>query len=100
MKQNNITDDLPALLSVLPSEFTRVLNHENQSDDLLEIIMDLGRIPGHGTSTMNWISVTKRSHMRLLPMWFRALVNSMAITAPVLNVLCTAYRLYAIKKAM
>ncbi|NMB62571.1 MAG: AAA family ATPase [Chloroflexi bacterium] len=45
MKQNNITDDLPALLSVLPSEFTRVLNHENQSNDLLEIIMDLGRIP-------------------------------------------------------
>ena len=45
MKQNNITDDLPALLSVLPSDYTRVLNHENQSDDLLEIIMDLGRIP-------------------------------------------------------
>ena len=44
-KQNNITDDLSALLSVLPGEYTRVLNHENQSDDLLEIIMDLGRIP-------------------------------------------------------
>lgn len=45
MKQNNITDDLSALLSVLPSEFTRVLDQENQSDDLLEIIMDLGRVP-------------------------------------------------------
>ncbi len=45
MKQNNITDDLPALLSVLPSEFTRALERENQSDDLLEIIMDLGRVP-------------------------------------------------------
>ncbi len=45
MKQNNITDDLSALLSVLPSEFTRVLDRENQSDDLLEIIMDLGRVP-------------------------------------------------------
>ncbi|MGV8026082.1 MAG: R3H domain-containing nucleic acid-binding protein [Anaerolineaceae bacterium] len=45
MKQNNITDDLSALLSVLPSEFTRVLDRENQNDDLLEIIMDLGRVP-------------------------------------------------------
>lgn len=45
MKQNNITDDLSALLSVLPSEFTRMLERENQSDDLLEIIMDLGRVP-------------------------------------------------------
>jgi len=45
MKQNNITDDLSALLAVLPSEFTRVINQENQSDDLLEIIMDLGRVP-------------------------------------------------------
>ncbi len=45
MKQNHITDDLPALLSVLPSEFTRSLDQENQSDDLLEIIMDLGRVP-------------------------------------------------------
>lgn len=45
MKQNHITDDLPALLEILPNEFTKVLNHENQNDDLLEIIMDLGRIP-------------------------------------------------------
>jgi len=45
MKQNNITDDLPALLTVLPSEYTRILDREDQNDDLLEIIMDLGRIP-------------------------------------------------------
>ncbi|HOI99983.1 MAG TPA: R3H domain-containing nucleic acid-binding protein [Anaerolineaceae bacterium] len=45
MKQNHITDDLSALLSVLPSEFNRALERENQNDDLLEIIMDLGRVP-------------------------------------------------------
>lgn len=45
MKQNTITDDLPALLAILPSEYTRILDRANQNDDLLEIIMDLGRLP-------------------------------------------------------
>ncbi len=45
MQQRNITDDLDALLQVLPTSIERALREANQGDNLLEIIMDLGRLP-------------------------------------------------------
>lgn len=45
MTQLKITDDLQALLSVLPSSIVESVQKENNSDDLLEVILDLGRVP-------------------------------------------------------
>lgn len=45
MQQRNITDDLDTLLQVLPPSIERALREANQGDNLLEIIMDLGRLP-------------------------------------------------------
>jgi stage III sporulation protein SpoIIIAA len=44
-KQQKITDDLDALLDVLPLDIRHAVEKEDNSDDLLEIILDLGRIP-------------------------------------------------------
>lgn len=41
--QNHITDDLDALLEVVPPDIEKAVRRENQGDDLLEIVMDLGR---------------------------------------------------------
>ena len=40
-----ITDDLDLLLSILPERVQRALAEANRSADLLEVVMDLGRIP-------------------------------------------------------
>ena len=45
MTQYRITDDLPSLLSVFPKDYAKALKTENRADDLLEIIVDLGRAP-------------------------------------------------------
>lgn len=45
MQQRKITDDLDALLLVLPPPIEQALRIANQGDNLLEIIMDLGRRP-------------------------------------------------------
>lgn len=45
MEQRKITDDLDALLQVLPPQVEKSLRAANQGDNLLEIIMDLGRVP-------------------------------------------------------
>jgi len=45
MQQLKITDDLEALLAVLPPHIERVLQQANDGDDLLEIVLDLGRQP-------------------------------------------------------
>ncbi len=45
MTQRRITDDLHALLSVLPPHITEAVAKANNSDNLLEIILDLGRCP-------------------------------------------------------
>jgi len=45
MKQKRITDDLQALLDVLPPEIAKAVTAIGNSDDLLEIILDLGRLP-------------------------------------------------------
>jgi stage III sporulation protein SpoIIIAA len=45
MKQLQITDDLHALLGVLPPDIAEAVNKANNSDNLLEVILDLGRVP-------------------------------------------------------
>jgi len=45
MSQRRITDDLQALLSVLPPGISRAVTDANDSDNLLEVILDLGRVP-------------------------------------------------------
>jgi len=45
MTRKRITDNLDVLLNVLPPEMARQLNVINRSDDLLEVILDLGRMP-------------------------------------------------------
>jgi stage III sporulation protein SpoIIIAA len=45
MTGKRITDNLNDLLGVLPTEITQKLNEINRQDDLLEVILDLGRVP-------------------------------------------------------
>jgi len=45
MSQHHITDDLDALLDVLPSNVRHAVQKINNSDNLLEMILDLGRVP-------------------------------------------------------
>ena len=45
MVQKKITDDLPVLLAVLPKKYADAVTEANNSDNLLEIILDLGRVP-------------------------------------------------------
>jgi len=42
---NHITDDLDALLSILPQDIRRPLEVLDRRDELLEVILDLGRVP-------------------------------------------------------
>jgi len=43
--QFRITDDLDALLNVLPPEITEAIQRANRPDELLEVVLDLGRHP-------------------------------------------------------
>ncbi len=45
MTQLRITDDLDALLGVLPENIVAAVHKANDYDNLLEIILDLGRVP-------------------------------------------------------
>ena len=45
MTQRKITDDLPALLAVLPDKYANAVKALDNFDELLEIILDLGRKP-------------------------------------------------------
>jgi stage III sporulation protein SpoIIIAA len=45
MTQKRITDDLHALMAVLPPRITDALTKANNSENLLEIVLDLGRLP-------------------------------------------------------
>ena len=45
MSNQKITDNLDSLLEVLPQEITQSITDENKNADLIEVILDLGRIP-------------------------------------------------------
>lgn len=44
-QKNQITDDLDALLNTLPAEVVAAIRATDDSDNLLEVILDLGRVP-------------------------------------------------------
>lgn len=43
--ERQITDDLSSLFAVLPPEIAEIIRELNRNDELLEIILDLGRVP-------------------------------------------------------
>ena len=43
--EQRITDDLSSLLAILPSEIAQAIEQIDRSDELLEVILDLGRVP-------------------------------------------------------
>ena len=45
MTQHRITDDLEVLLDVLPADLRHAVEKANNSEKLLEIVIDLGRVP-------------------------------------------------------
>jgi stage III sporulation protein SpoIIIAA len=45
MTQHKITDDLDVLLDVLPTNLRHAVEEANNSDKLIEIVIDLGRLP-------------------------------------------------------
>ncbi|MBT3713042.1 MAG: AAA family ATPase, partial [Anaerolineae bacterium] len=45
MKKHQITDDLDALLGTLPEDVVKVIRESNDTANLLEVILDLGRVP-------------------------------------------------------
>jgi stage III sporulation protein SpoIIIAA len=45
MTGRRITDDLEAMLGVLPGDITQKLRAVDRQDELLEVILDLGRVP-------------------------------------------------------
>ncbi|MBE2235665.1 MAG: AAA family ATPase, partial [Anaerolinea sp.] len=45
LTQQKITDDLDVLLNVLPPEIRAALQESGRGDNLLEVVMDLGRVP-------------------------------------------------------
>lgn len=45
LEHQKITDDLDLLLDVLPPHISKIVRELNDSDNLLEIVMDLGRLP-------------------------------------------------------
>ncbi len=63
MTKRKITDDLHALLAVLPPEIAAAVERVDDSDNLLEIILDLGRVPTarftHGEVVLRESEVTR-----------------------------------------
>lgn len=45
MSKQRITDNLEELLSLLPDDYRETITNENHEHELIEIIMDLGRLP-------------------------------------------------------
>jgi len=45
MNHKQITDDLDVFLEILPKDISRAVSKLNNNDELLEIVMDLGRLP-------------------------------------------------------
>lgn len=45
MTQKRITDDIQALMEVLPPPIAKAVEQANDTDNLLEIVLDLGRLP-------------------------------------------------------
>ena len=59
MTQLRITDDLQALLDVLPADIRHAVERADDSENLLEVILDLGRVP---TARFVEREITLRDH--------------------------------------
>lgn len=59
MTRRQITDDLDALLSVLPKDIESAVRERNNSSDLLEVILDLGRVPTSRLTTEEVVLVDR-----------------------------------------
>ena len=63
MTQKQITDDLQALISVIPPKIASAVDQEINSDNLIEIVMDLGRKPiarfTHGENELSDDEITR-----------------------------------------
>jgi stage III sporulation protein SpoIIIAA len=59
MTRRQITDDLDALLSVLPADIESAVRERNNSSDLLEVILDLGRVPTSRLTTEEVVLVDR-----------------------------------------
>lgn len=59
MTRRQITDDLDALLSVLPADIEAAVRERNNSSDLLEVILDLGRVPTSRLTTEEVVLVER-----------------------------------------
>ena len=92
MTQKRITDDLHALLGVLPPAVAEAVVKANNSDNLLEIILDLGRVPvARFVDKEVPLSKGEVTRERSIT-WYRASASSTPITAPGWNAPCTAFR--------
>jgi stage III sporulation protein SpoIIIAA len=59
MTRRQITDDLDALLAVLPNDIEDAVRENNNTSDLLEVILDLGRVPTSRLTTGEVILVER-----------------------------------------
>ncbi len=59
MTRRQITDDLDALLGVLPKDIEAAVRERNNSSELLEVILDLGRVPTSRLTTEEVILVER-----------------------------------------
>jgi stage III sporulation protein SpoIIIAA len=59
MTRRQITDDIDALLSVLPKDIEAAVREHNNTADLLEVIMDLGRVPTSRLTTEEVVLVDR-----------------------------------------
>jgi stage III sporulation protein SpoIIIAA len=59
MTRRQITDDLDALLGVLPKDIDAAVRERNNSSELLEVILDLGRVPTSRLTTEEVILVER-----------------------------------------
>ncbi|MEX2144229.1 MAG: R3H domain-containing nucleic acid-binding protein [Anaerolineales bacterium] len=59
MTKRQITDDLDALLFVLPKDIETAVRERNNSADLLEVILDLGRVPTSRMTTREDVLVER-----------------------------------------
>lgn len=59
MTRRQITDDLDALLGVLPKDIEDAVRERNNSSNLLEVILDLGRVPTSRLTTEEVVLVQR-----------------------------------------
>ncbi|MEX2160641.1 MAG: R3H domain-containing nucleic acid-binding protein [Anaerolineales bacterium] len=59
MTRRQITDDIDALLSVLPKDIEAAVRERNNTGDLLEVILDLGRVPTSRLTTEEVVLVER-----------------------------------------